>query len=221
MDNLKWWCGLGPQPAAASAVKSGVHPIVARNAAQQQSARELLQEQISAQRLNVEVEQEQQQLARLEAVKCKERGLKEKWLYWKRDEAEAKERETVWQGKLSFSEDQLRIHESASSNLQQALILKDGKRELDATMTAMNSLDLHDTIDEMRDHAQVVAQHDAVFSERLSEPSTTQRQAALDWDDEWDAEQSRAVADRLPTAGTGGIATAAAAATPSKPVEEK
>jgi hypothetical protein len=185
--------------------------------ASQQSARERLQEQLLAQRLNVEVEQAEQEHARQQAEKSKVAGDKSKWMYWKREEAMHKEQERTWQSKLALSEDQLRVHESATSNLQHALILKDGRTELDATMTAMETLDVQENIDAMQDHAQVVSEHDKLFGERLFQPSVEQMETELNLDDEWDKEQAQSVADRLPTASTGATVSTQAAVPKSDP----
>jgi len=197
--------------------------VVARHqaAAGQRSAYELCQEQQLAQQLNVEVEEAEAKRAAGEASKALASGNKQLWEYWRREEAVHKAAEAEWRGKMRFTGDQMRIHESANSNLQQALILGDGARELQATMGAMEALNVEDNMDTMREHADTVADHNTLFSQPLLGPSLAEMRATEDLDDEWDRLQAARVAEALPEAGTGapggGMAVpASTAATPHR-----
>lgn len=203
--------GFGPPVKTAPAV----HPVVKRHTENKQPARELLQERLLAERLNVEVEQAEQQRAQVEAERYKKD--KTKWMYWRNEEALHKEAEATWRGKMAFTEDQLRLHEGASSNLQHALILKDGKAELDQTVAAIENLDVQDNIDAMHGHAATVAEHDQLFSERLRQPSAERMEATADLDDEWERMQAQAVADSLPMASSGAATKPSAVAPKSDP----
>lgn len=182
-----------------------MHPVVARHqaAAGQRSAHELCQEQILAQQMNVEVEEAEAKRAASEASKALASGNKQLWEYWRREEVVHKAAEAEWRGKMRFTGDQMRIHESANSNLQQALILGDGARELQATMGAMESLRVEDNLDAMREHADTVADHNTLFSQPLLQPSLAEMRATEDLDDEWERLQAARVADSLPAASTG------------------
>jgi membrane carboxypeptidase/penicillin-binding protein len=210
MQRAQSWFGFGAAPAKAPVT---VHPIVARHqaTASQQSVRERLQEQMLAQRMDIEAEQAGHQMAIEQAAKCKAQGNREKWKYWMLEEVKHREAEATYRGKLAFTEDQLRIHEAASSNLQHALILRDGTQELQATMGAMESLNVDDNIDEMQEHAGVVSEHDQIFSRPIRGPSTAQTAATMDLDDEWDRQQAQAVAARLPAVGPAATPTTTSA----------
>lgn len=223
MEWTRSWLGFS-QPKRAAPPPT--HPLVARHQQQAstQSVHERLQEQLLARRFDVEVEQASVAEAQAQAAKCKTLGNKDTWMYWKRQEAAHKEAEAAAQAKVKLIEDQLSIHEKATGNLQHALILKDGNAELSATMAAMETLQVRDTLDEMKDHARTVEEYDQAFSGRLVRPSMAEMQAELDLDAEWDQEQAQSVGDtlpRVPAAAAGVSAVAPKTSTSDAVVHEK
>jgi hypothetical protein len=202
MDWARSFVGFGPPKKAAAPV----HPLVARHQATagQRSAHELCQEQLLAQRVNAESEEQFAREAADNAAAANEAGDRVGWDFWRAEEAKCKAAAAEWRGKMRFTSDQMRVHESATSNLQQALVLGDGARELQSTMTAMEALDVEDSVDTMREHADKVGDHSKLFSEPLLGPSMAEMQVAENADEEWDRLQAARVANRLPNPGSGG-----------------
>jgi hypothetical protein len=222
MQTIQYWIGFGPKPKAAEQP----HAIVARHQqiAKEKPLRERLQEQMLSQQMNVEVEQQERKEASANAQRALVAKDQVQWKFWTLQEHEHRKQEQMWQAKRKATEQELRLHEEAQSNLQHGLLKQEVNSEVGATVKAMGTLKIEDTMDETKDLAAEVAEYSRQFSEPLLSPDAEQMELAEGLDDEWERMQAQMVADRLPDAGTGAGATVvepgASAATGVKIVNE-
>lgn len=91
--------------------------------------------------------------------------------------------------KLHNLRGQLSVLQTASSNLEHAILIQQGADELEATMAAMETLQIEDNVDRLRDAAATVQDHNALLTEDMGLSGNPMAGAAQEYliDEELDA----------------------------------
>lgn len=160
MDRVRSWLGVPVSPSSSSsAVKP--HPSLARHEqlAQAMPLQERLQKEIKT--INIKEEMAKQELADLnEAARTHlTHGEQLAWQTTQRQVQEIQGELGALRARRTQLRSQLALHQTAEQNVSHAMLLRDGASELESITAAVNTLNVEDTTDRIRDAAADVQDH--------------------------------------------------------------
>ncbi len=169
MDYLRSLVGVSPSASAAAAKKKKPNAVLARKqqAAQEKPHHERLASSAKAQKLQLSQLQEDVDDMNTKLKLAVEVGDRRTAATYLAERNAIQADMTIRQKKLANTRAQLQAIETANSNLEHGLLLREGAEELTNVVAAMETIDVASAVGDIQEAAGMVEEHNVLLTEPI------------------------------------------------------